>query len=160
MKKKSIFLSILLGLLVIFISCGHEEENPWSRFYSYTGADIIGTYSPNPDESAYEESPTPGVVVYDNATVTITDLSDGLVMIRVVIPDKINKVFSGSVDQNSGSGILLMRQGNYEEFHATVYKNSQGQVRLEGYESRTIYNADGEVTDKKIYGFDVIKAES
>lgn len=141
------------------ISCKHQEDNPWSRFYDFTAADLIGSYSPNPDESAYEELPAPGVVVYDNATVTISDLSDGLVQVRVIIPDQIYKVFSGTIDQNSSNGVLLMHQGSNEEFNATVYKNSQGQIRLQGHESRTIYDAEGEISDKKVYGFDVIKVE-
>lgn len=151
---------IFLGLSILSTSCKQQEDNPWSRFYDFTSSDVIGTYSANPNESVYEESPTPGVVVYDNASVTITELDDGLVMVRVIIPDQINKVFTGAIDQNSSNGVLLLRQGSYEEFNATVYKNKQGQIRLQGHESRTYYNAEGEVSDKKIYGFDVIKTEN
>ena len=159
MKKISLLIS-LVGLLFLSVSCEHPEDNPWSRFYDFSISDVIGTYSANPDESVYEESPTPGVVVYDNASVTITELGDDLVMVRVIIPDQINKVFTGSVEQNSGNGVLLLNQGSYEEFSATVYKGNQGQIRLQGHESRTYYNAEGEISDKKIYGFDVIKTEN
>ncbi|MBQ5957728.1 MAG: hypothetical protein IJL44_00900 [Bacteroidales bacterium] len=158
--KKIYLLISLVGLLFLSVSCEHPEDNPWSRFYDFSSSDVIGTYSANPDESVYEESPTPGVVVYDNASVTITELGDGLVMVRVIIPDQINKVFTGAIEQNSSNGILLLNQGSYEEFSATVYKGNQGQIRLQGHESRTYYNAEGEISDKKIYGFDVIKTEN
>ena len=158
--KKIYLLISLVGLLFLSVSCEHPEDNSWSRFYDFSSSDVIGTYSANPDESVYEESPTPGVVVYDNASVTITELGDGLVMVRVIIPDQINKVFTGAIEQNSSNGILLLNQGSYEEFSATVYKGNQGQIRLQGHESRTYYNAEGEISDKKIYGFDVIKTEN
>lgn len=158
--KKIYLLISLVGLLFLSVSCEHPEDNPWSRFYDFSSSDVIGTYSANPDESVYEESPTPGVVVYDNASVTITELGDGLVMVRVIIPDQINKVFTGAIEQNSSNGVLLLNQGSYEEFSATVYKGNQGQIRLQGHESRTYYNAEGEISDKKIYGFDVIKTEN
>lgn len=159
MRKTTLSLSILLSLLVLFISCEKQKEKTWTSFYDFTVADIAGSYVPNPDESVYEESPTDGMTVYDNASLTITELSDNNISVRIIIPDEINKVFTGNIEPNNNLAIIKLTQGLYESFTANVYKDSQNQIRLSGYESRSIYGANSELVDKKVYGFDVIKIE-
>ena len=101
-----------MGLLVLFNACTKPEEKTWTSFYDFTVADIAGTYTANPDESVYEESPTPGTNLYDNASLTITQLSDNNISVRVIIPDQINKVFTGSIEQNNGLAIIKLSQGS------------------------------------------------
>lgn len=157
MRKTALHLSLALGLLILFSSCEKPKEKTWISFYDFTVADIVGTYSANTDESVYEDSPTPGTTVYQNATVTITELSESNISVRVVIPDQINKAFTGSIETNNSLAIIKLTQGLYETFTANVYKDSQNRIRLNGNESRSIYDANGELVDKKVYGFDVVK---
>ena len=160
MRKNALRLSIVLSLLVLFNACEKPVEKTWTSFYDFTVADIEGTYTANPDESVYEDSPTSGTNLYDNASLTITALSDNNISVRIIIPDLINRVFTGSIEQNNSLALIKLTQGLYESFTANVYKDSQNRIRLNGNESHSIYNANGELTDKKIYGFDVIKAEN
>ena len=159
MRKTALSLFILLSLLVLSISCEKQKEKTWSSFYDFTVADIAGSYVSNPDESIYEESPTAGTSLYDNVSLTITELSDNNISVRIIIPDQINKVFTGSIEPNNSLAIIKLSQGFYESFTANVYKDSQNRIRLSGNESISYYDANGEVVDKKVHGFDVIKVE-
>lgn len=147
----------LAALLILCVSCGKDPNEEWSRFFGFTKTDIVGHYEANPDPCVYPELPTEGVVVYDNATVEVIDLSDNLVSFRLVIPETLNKVFTGSVPTD-GSSSDLGFHNNHEDVLLTVYKNGKGQVRFHG-RYRYYYSDKGGPEDADIYGFDVIKTE-
>lgn len=150
-------ITILLALCVIvFTSC--KKDPVWNRFFGYTKDDIVGHYEANPDESLYEDLPTEGVKVYNNAVLDITSLSDNLISIKLNIPDVIhNKVFSGPVYSASDNSDIILKNNNDEDIQMTVYKNGKGQVRLHGRLKRYHYDASNVLVSSENYGFDVIK---
>ena len=156
MKKLTPF---LLALTLWCVSCGKTPTNEWSRFYAYTMDDVVGHYEANPDESLYEELPTQGVAVYDNVVIDIVSLSETLVSLHIVIPDKINKTYSGTLDTTDEHRTDIILHGFNEDFMATVYTNSQNQVRLHGRVKQYYYDANGVLVNSNNYGFDVIKSE-
>ena len=156
MKRISILLTLVLGLAFINTSCEKTPENEWNRFYGYTANDIAGHYDANPDESLYEELPTQGVAVYDNATVEIQALSENQVSLRIIIPNVINRVFSGTVFTDESVSDLILHNFQ-EDISMTVYKNKENQIRLHGRVKRYRYDQDNVLVDSDNYGFDVIK---
>lgn len=160
MNHSKTILAIVFGLLFISTSCNKTPvESEWSRFYGFTVTDIVGHYEANPDESIYQDLPTDGVEVYDNATIDIVAPSQNSISLRVVIPGVINKSFSGIVNSNDDSSDLVLNNYN-EDIRMTVYKNNKGQVRFHGRVKHYFYNADHELVNSNNYGFDVIKAAS
>lgn len=157
MKRLTAILATLL-CFVLCTSCEEETVNEWQRFYGFTKDDIIGHYEANPDESLYEELPTEGVVVYDNAVIDVINQSDDLVSIRVTIPSVLNKVFFGTIYYSESNSNLVFTNGN-EDLRMTVYKNSLNQVRFHGRVKRYYYDADQVLVDSDNYGFDVIKVD-
>ena len=165
MKKTSL---LLIAICLLFASCGKDPELEWGRFYGFTQADIIGHYEANPDESLYQELPTEGVAVYNNAVIDITAVGSTSISLHVVIPDKINKTFSGPLNMSDGnrSDITLttvINTSNKEDVWMTVYKNDKGQVRFHGRVKRYYYNTEpgheNELIKSDNWGFDVIKQE-
>jgi hypothetical protein len=166
MKKASLIL-IAIGLL--FASCGKDPEKEWSRFYGFTQADVVGHYEANPDESLYEELPTAGVVVYDNATIDVTAVGNSSVSVHIVIPGTINKTFSGSLDMSdeNRSDIAItniINPTNKEDIMMTVYKNEEGRVRFHGRVKRYYYHLDPDTQQLILnksdnWGFDVLKEQ-
>lgn len=155
--KKPIIILLMLVSAMAFNACGdHEDDNAWSRFYGYTKDDIVGHYEANPDEACYAPLPTEGVVVYRNVTIDITPLENNSVSLRIIIPDVINKVFTGAANLNENDSDLSFHNYN-EDILFTVYKNDQNQVRLHGRERYCIYDEDHELVDCILHGFDVIK---
>lgn len=160
MKITKTLLAIAIGLLFVSISCKKSPtESEWSRFYGYTKNDIVGHYEANPDESLYQDLPTEGVAVYDNATIDIVELSENSISLRIVIPGVLNKNFSGAIYTNEQISDLTLQNFN-EDIMMTVYKNSKGQVRFHGRVKHYYYNADHELVNSNNYGFDVIKTAS
>ncbi len=155
MKKT---LLLLIGIVLILASCEKPPVNEWERFYGFTQADIVGHYEANPDESLYEELPTEGVVVYNNASMDITALSETLISLHIVIPEHINRTYSGTIDMTDENRTELIFHGFNEDIMMTVYKNSKGQVRFHGRVKHYYYDAEGTLVNSNIYGFDVIKA--
>lgn len=157
MKKLFIILLMLVSATTLN-SCGNDEDNnTWNRFYGYTKDDIVGHYEANPDEACYVPLPTEGVAVYRNVTIDITPLENNLVSLRIIIPNEINKVFTGAANLNENDSDLGFHNYN-EDILFTVYKNEQNQVRLHGRERYCIYDENNEIVDCNIHGFDVIKA--
>lgn len=157
--KKTLSIITLLIAAFLFTTCQKTQEDEWERFYGYTKADIVGHYEANPDSTSYSELPTEGVMVYPNATIDINELSDNLISLRIIIPDVINKYFTGEASMNENDSELSLH--NYhEDILMTVYKNKQNQVRLQGRERRCIFNNEGEITDCILHGFDVIKTDN
>lgn len=157
MKRISTLLATLL-CLVMFVSCEKEPVNEWQRFWGFTKDDIVGDYEANPDESIYEEYPTAGVTVYNNATLHVAGLSGDMISIRINIPGVLNKVFSGSVySAPDNSDIALVFPNGNEDIRMTVYKNSKGDVRFHGIQKRYHYNEQHVLISSENYVFDVIK---
>lgn len=157
MKKLNIALVMAL-FAILFASCDKTPENPWKRFWGFTKEDIAGHYQANPDPSLYEELPTEGIVVYNNATMDVTALSGNLVSIRVVIPDVITKTFSGAVYSNESNSDIVLTNGNYD-IRMTVYKSDEGKVKFHGRVQQFTINVNNERINLHTYGFDVIKEE-
>ena len=155
MKTIKLFISIILGALCIS-SCEKTDENTWQRFYGYEKEDVIGHYEANSDTACYSEQPTEGVVVYPNTIIDITSMDGNLVRFLIVIPNTIDKYFTGLAVVNENDSDLSFHN-NSEDVLMTVYKNQQNQVRLHGRERRCRYNAEGELIDCVLHGFDVIK---
>lgn len=155
MKINLTLIALLLGIFC-FCSCTKPEEESWGRFYGFSQTDIIGHYDANPDSTCYESLPTEGVTVYPNATIDITAVDDNTIRLRIVIPDVINKTFTGTTIQNENDSDMSFHNYN-DDILMTVYKDSQNQIRLHGRERTCRYNAEGELVNATFYGFDVIK---
>lgn len=164
MKKISLF---LIALSLLFASCGKDPEKEWGRFYGFNQADVVGHYEANPDESLYEALPTEGVAVYDNATLDVSAVGTTAISIHIVIPDKVNKTFSGPLDlsDETRTDIALLNVINNttkEDILLTVYKNKEGQVRFHGRVKQYHYRYDTDTGQYYLHhsenwGFDVIK---
>lgn len=159
MMKKNLIVALLSIIALVFVSCEKTPVNEWSRFYGYTQADIVGHYEANPDESLYQDLPTEGVEVYNNATIDIAAASGKSISLHIVIPEVINKRFSGPVNTTEQESDLTLNNFN-EDILMTVYKNAKGQVRFHGRVKHYYYNADHELVNSINYGFDVIKTSS
>ncbi|MBR4391393.1 MAG: hypothetical protein IKT08_04735 [Bacteroidales bacterium] len=157
MKTLNIFICLMLGALC-FSSCEKTKDNTWQRFYGFSKEDIVGHYEANPDTTCYSELPTEGVVVYPNTIIDITSMDGDLVKFHIVIPNTINKYFTGLAVINESDSEISFHNNN-EDVHMTVYKNQQNQVRLHGRERRCRYDAEGEIIDCIIHGFDVIQVQ-
>ena len=149
---------ILMALCLLLASCGKDSEIQWSRFYGFTAENINGHYNANPDESVYETLPTAGVVVYKNVSIDIS-ASNSAVTMHIVIPNTLDRSFSGSIDLNDDyhSDLVLYNNSN-EDVMLTVYKDKNRTVRLQGRVKHSYYNSNGLLYQSKTYEFDVIKA--
>jgi hypothetical protein len=156
MKKATLFL-IVLSFLVA--ACNPNPENEWERFYGFTQADIVGHYEANPDESLYQELPTEGVQVYDNATIDVVAVGDVSVSVRISIPGVLNRSFTGPLDMSDDERSDLAIGGFHEDFIVTVYKNNENKVRFHGRVKHYYYNAQGQISRSDNWNFDVIKEE-
>lgn len=162
MKKTSL---LFIALCLLFASCGKDPQPEWGRFYGFTQADVVGHFEANPNESLYQELPTEGVAVYDNATMDIEAVGTTALSLHIVIPGIINKTFSGPIDMTdeNRSDITMtnvINPLNKEDIMMTVYKNDKGQVRFHGRVKRYYYENNDGVTILKHsdnWGFDVIK---
>lgn len=160
--KRIIVITLILLTTLGINSCGKNEGNAWERFYGYTKNDIVGHFIPNPDESAYPDLPTSGVEIYRNATIDITDVDPdrNLIQLHLVIPNVINKTFSGPLYSNEYEADLALNISNGEDILMTVYKNKKNQIRLHGRERNCHSDVTGQPYDCLIHGFDVIKLEN
>ena len=157
---------LIIAITLLLASCGKPEEE-WSRFYGFTQADVVGHYEANPDQSLYDELPTSGIAVYNNASMDVAAVGEHSLSIHFVIPGKVNKTFSGPIDMHDEdrSDIVLttvINTTNKEDIWMTVYKNDQGQVRFHGRVKRYYYRYDSDTEEYYLYrsdnwGFDVIK---
>ncbi len=160
MKNTKTLLAIIFGLLLVSTSCNKTPvQSEWSRFYGFTTTDIVGHYEANPDESIYQDLPTEGVEVYDNASIDIVALSENAISLRIVIPEVLNKNFTGTINANDDSSDIVLSNFN-EDIRMTVYKNNKGRVRFHGRVKHYYYNAEHELVNSNNYGFDVIMTAS
>jgi len=159
MKKIIAIVTLLIGVLSLS-SCEKSPEDEWERFYGYTKADIIGHYEAIVGEEYYPDLPTEGVTVYPTASIDIIEQGENqnLVRLHIVIPDVINKYFSGAINSADYESEMAFSNSS-EDILMTVYKNKDNQVRLQGRERRCIHNSDGELLNCILHGFDVVKTE-
>lgn len=160
-------LLLIMAISFLFASCGKDPEKEWDRYYGFTQADVVGHYEANPDQSLYEELPTTGIAVYNNASMDVSAVGDHSLSIHIVIPGTINKTFSGPIDMTdeNRSDIALttvINANDKEDIWITVYKNEEGKVRFHGRVKRYHYRYDSETHEYYLYrsdnwGFDVIK---
>ena len=149
--KKNTFTVILSTITLLLVSCGKTQTNEWNRFFGFTSTDIVGHYEANSDESLYQDLPTEGVVICDNVAIDITAGSGNSVSLHIVIPDQLNEVFSGVLDTEDNSSDLVL-YNTYDDLMASVFKDSQGQIRIHGrVKPKSITNSS------IIRSFDVIK---
>lgn len=156
--RRSCFL-LLICTVFLCASCEKTEDNEWNRFYGFTQTDIVGHYEANPDESLYEELPTAGIEVYRDVSIDLTAQSETLLTLHIVIPGTINKTFTGTIDMNDEHRSDLVLNNFNEDIMMTVYKNEEGQVRFHGRVKHYYYNAEGELSSSRNWGFDVLKQE-
>ena len=164
MKKNSL---LIIAIALILASCG-QKENEWGRFYGFTQDDIVGHYEANPDQSLYEPLPNEVETIYDNASIDVTAAGSSSISLHIVIPDVINKSFTGPINTASGnqSNITManiINNYNKEDIMLTVYKNAKGQVRFHGRVKHYRYSSqpghENELVQSENWGFDVIKEE-
>ena len=151
MKRASL---LLIAISLLFASCNKDPE--WVRFHGFTQADIVGHYEANPDESLYEDYPTEGVAIYDNASMDVVAEGSNGVTVHIVIPDKINKTYSGSINMTEENYTELIIYNYHDDLIMTAYKNDKGQVRFHGRVKLYAPNTFSIQHDTNLY-FDVIK---
>lgn len=155
MKKITL---LLVALCLLLTACEKDPKYDWSRFYGFTAADVNGHYEATPIESLYQEQPTEGIVVYNNVKIDIT-ASDDIVLMHIVIPDVLNRSFSGHIDLNDPyrSDLILYNGNNNEDALFSIYKSTTNGVRFSGRVKHYYYNSGGQVVKNDYYGFDVTK---
>lgn len=153
MIKKYPVLLLFFCLTTLFTSCDKDKIH-WEKYFGYTREAVLGHYESIDDESYYGNIPTENVDLYDNVSLDVEAGSGNLTRIHVVIPDRLNKWFSGIVPLNDDDFIIDMTVEGFDnyDFLATVYKSEEGIIRLHG---RVVKDLGPE--SNKCYGFDVIK---
>lgn len=151
MIKKQPILLLFLCITMLFTSC-EKDKIHWEKYFGYTREDVVGHYESIDDESYYGDLPTELVDLYNNVTLDIQAGDGNTARVHIVIPDKLNRWFSGVVPQNDDDFIIDMSGFDNYDFLATVYKSQDGTIRLHGRVNKyTSYQAN------VCYGFDVIK---
>ena len=140
-------------MVLLMTGCNPEKENEWSRFYGFSKEDVVGHYEANPDESCYEEYPVENMTTHHNAKVDVIDQGGNIAAIRIVIPNVLNKYFSGVKVGDEGHDCeIIAFPGSNEELVIDVYKNDKNQVRLHGNIKQFV-----NTNHTKVDVFDVVK---
>ena len=163
---------MLLLLVIACFSCEKQETKEWSKFYGYTNNDIVGDYIHSGFSDAFAdliESSSAHLCV--DAQVKITSTSETGVLFRIDCPDhNFAKAFSGRPSPNSGSFLISMggAMSGLKRYvlSATVRKNAEESVRLEGFVSEDHFVREYNTATQKYdtvfdhsvkYYFDVVK---
>ena len=163
---------MLLLLVIACFSCEKQETKEWSKFYGYTNNDIVGDYIHSGFSDAFAdliESSSAHLCV--DAQVKITSTSETGVLFRIDCPDhNFAKAFSGRPSPNSGSFLISMggAMSGLKRYvlSATVRKNAEESVRLEGFVSEDHFVREYNTATQKYdtvfdhsvkYYFDVMK---
>ncbi len=171
MRKAISVLALCSLLLAAMVSC-EKEQKEWSKLYGYTQDDLVGQYS-------YSQSPGAFASLVENenahlcsdAVVSIAATSEQNITFGLSCPDhNFQRSFSGKPSLMSNAFLISMGSGwvglKRYALSATVLKNAQNDIRLEGFVSENhyerFYNADEERYDTVLsnsvnYYFDVIK---
>lgn len=170
--KKFKYLSALLVLCALFVSCGEPKEKEWVKLFGYTTEDIAGTYSFSNVEDAFEAL-TEGTYCHicNDAQISITATSSSIIQFSVDCPDAgFHKIFEGRprmTDNDYTINLGSTALNNHPEYGLTayVYENKQGDIRIHGnaqyIEWILVTNSYGQleykIKSKINYYFDVIK---
>lgn len=148
---------LLIALCLLLTACKKDNVSEWSRFYGFTADDIKGHYNANPNESLYEDQSSSIIVFYRNTSIDIS-ASGSTVTMRIVIPNILNRGFTGSIDLNDNyrSDLILYNSNYNEDVMLSVYKDKDRTARLHG---RVKHHYSDNQPDKN-WGFDVIKADN
>lgn len=166
------YLSVLLVLGFLFVSCEASKEKEWKKLYGYTNEDIVGAYSFSKVEDAFDAL-TEGTYCHicNDAQVTISASSASIIQFSVNCPNAgFHKVFEGRPRVNDDDYIINIggtSLNNHPEYGLTayVYENEQGDIRIHGYAQHIewiiVVNSYGQeeykIKSKTNYYFDVIK---
>ena len=171
MNKMKHFAALLLLLSVCMVSC-QKEQKEWSKLYGYSQDDIVGryTYSQLPEAfSGLMESEEAHLCA--DAQVSITSASEQNIVFSLSCPDHgFQRSFSGRPTLNANAFLIGMGGGwvglKRYALSATVLKNTQDAVRLDGFVSEDhyekVFNTEEDKYDTLFtysvkYYFDVIK---
>ena len=162
----------LLLLVIACFSCEKQETKEWSKFFGYTNDDIVGEYVHSGLSSAFAAlTESNSAYLCADAQVKITSTSETGVLFRIDCPDhNFAKSFSGRPSPNSGSFLINMggAMSGLKRYvlSATVRKNDEEKVRLEGSVSEDHFVREYNTTTQKYdtifdhsvkYYFDVVK---
>lgn len=173
MKRITLLLMLLLGVLFITSCEKQPADNEWKRLYGYTVGDIAGTYSFSNITDAFEGL-TEGKYshICKDAQITVTSTSGSTVRFRVNCPsESFNRLFEGKPRVTEDDFLVNMKAPASSvhpshELTAYVYENEEGEIRLHGFARHILYDAvynpeteqyDYTVKSKTNYYFDVIK---
>ena len=167
------YLSVLLMLSLLFVSCEKQSQNKeWNKHYGYTNEEIIGSYAYSKVANAFDGL-TESIYCHicEDAKINITGEGGNIIEFKVNCPsDEFNRTFEGRPCMTDDDFLINMTapSGNsHPDYELTVYvyKNDKGDIRLHGFARHITYqivdNADGttvyNVESKVNYYFDVIK---
>lgn len=132
--KKIKYLSVLLVLGFLFVSCEKQQEKEWKKFYGYTNSEIVGSYSNSYVDDAFDGL-TEGLYCHicDDARINITADSDNTMRFAInSAKAALNVSLAGPTVLNENEYMSNFEDGAYELL-VRVYTNAKGQVRLHGY---------------------------
>lgn len=171
MRKTISVLALCSLLLAGLVSC-EKEQKEWSKLYGYSQDDIVGQYSHSQLPYAFSSLlESENAHLCADAVVSIASTSEQSITFGLSCPDhNFQKSFSGKPSLMSNAFLVSMSSGwvglKRYALSATVLKNTNNDIRLEGFVSENqyerFYNTDEERYDTVLsnsvnYYFDVIK---
>lgn len=161
-------------VLIVFacVSCGKQEVKEWQKFYGYTNADIAGEYTFSGVADAFED-----LVESDeshlcaDALINVVATSEQTISFQFSSPENgFQKSFTGRTSLNPNAFLVSIytEMSNLKRYglSATVMKNMENDIRLEGFVTEDhyerVYDPMDQVYDTVFnysvkYFFDVIK---
>lgn len=166
--KRVVYLSLLLSLCVAFVSCKDQKESKeWESFYGYTVEDIIGEYGFSNLINAFDGlTESDYCHICDDAEISVVALTNTSVQFNFNCAGLgFDKSFMGRPTLNDNDFLIRMattlqyQSGKLKDYQLTsyVYRNANQDLRLHGYVTENIYEADTVLLDRINYYFDVIK---
>ena len=145
------YLSVLLILGFLFVSCEKPKEKEWKKYYGYTNSEIIGSYSYSYVDDAFDGlTESLYCHICNDARINITSDSENTVLFTI---NSAKAELNASLDGNPAlneDDFLITLTDSYYELTAYVYTNASGQIRLHGFVRKYYPNIVN-------YYFDVIK---
>lgn len=141
---------IALVLLVLAcVSCGKTpKENEWVRFYGYTSSDVAGVYAFSGAADAFKDlTENEDTHLCPDAQINVTATSAQTIAFQFSAPEHgFQKSFSGRTSLNANAFLISMykEMENLKQYglSATVLKNAEEDVRLEGYVTEDHYKRE------------------
>ena len=164
------YLSVLLVLGFLFVSCEKQQEKEWNRHYGYTNEEIIGSYSYSNVAEAFDGLTESAYChICEDARINVTARSESIIEFTVNCPsDEFNRTFEGRPSSTDNDFLIQMTAPSgspHSDYKLLVYvyKNEKGDIRLHGYARLVKYEYNPETEEYDIpkvetnYWFDVIK---